>query len=438
MAIKPRSAKQSTNETSSDPAVSYNEFKEYEGQRYTGMKIGRSHKWHYDGGDCKETKVSPDLWQISYAVTKRRAGHAPEGSGVPVGTEYHWYVLAHQNVGKQNANDYTTSLTGLKFKIAHKGAGTEKWSATPKTQRKRMIMFLQNVIADLEKQSGPETMSHRRRRSPHLSGTTFVRGDGGSRNPRGPCDAPSVGQPHAVISAPPGSTALTRDRRVQRRDGWLGQRHRLNRVVVDPALLTVRVEGGTLVSELMTAWRSYGLVTPTGGCPEVGLGGLTLGGGENMLMARFGAACDNVLTTEVLLAGGRLVTANPREHADLFWAIRGGGGNFGIVTTFEHELFRLDFVLSGLLYFPVSRTTDVRLPQFDRRAPDELQTRGGLMGTRHRPRADRVTLLLRCSRRWRWRTWLRPVKDTVQAGLYTAEFSIGDGPSSGGGAFLPS
>ena len=109
------------------------------------------------GGDWKETKVSPDLWQISYAVTKRRAGRAPEGSGVPVGTEYHWYVLAHQNVGKQNANDYTTSLTGLKFKIAHKGAGTEKWSATPKTQRKRMIMFLQNVIADLEKQSGPKS-----------------------------------------------------------------------------------------------------------------------------------------------------------------------------------------------------------------------------------------------------------------------------------------
>ena len=76
---------------------------------------------------------------------------------MPVGTEYHWYVLAHQNVGKQNANDYTTSLTGLKFKIAHKRAGTEKWSATPKTQRKRMIMFLQNVIADLEKQSGPKS-----------------------------------------------------------------------------------------------------------------------------------------------------------------------------------------------------------------------------------------------------------------------------------------
>jgi hypothetical protein len=140
----------------SDPAVSYNEFKEYEGQRYTGMKIGRSHKWHYDRGDWKETKITPDLWQVSYAVTKRRAGRAPEGSGVPVGTEYHWYVLAHQNVAKQTANDYTTSLTGLKFKIAHKRAGSEKWSATPRTQRKRMIMFLKNVIADLEKQTRSE------------------------------------------------------------------------------------------------------------------------------------------------------------------------------------------------------------------------------------------------------------------------------------------
>ena len=129
MAVKASSTKQSTNQAKSDLGVSYNEFKEHEGQRYTGMKIGRSHKWHYDQGEWKETKITPDLWQIGYAVTKRRAGRAPEGSGVPVGTEYHWYVLAHQNVAKQSANDYTTSLTGLKFKIAHKRAGSEKWSA---------------------------------------------------------------------------------------------------------------------------------------------------------------------------------------------------------------------------------------------------------------------------------------------------------------------
>jgi hypothetical protein len=66
------------------------------------------------------------------------------------------YVLAHQNVAKQTANDYTTSLTGLKFKIAHKRAGSEKWSATPRTQRKRMITFLRSVLADLEKQNDGE------------------------------------------------------------------------------------------------------------------------------------------------------------------------------------------------------------------------------------------------------------------------------------------
>jgi hypothetical protein len=166
MAAKSSSAKQSTNEPKSDPAVSYNDFKQYEGQRYTGMTIGRSHKWYYDRGEWKEKKITPDLWQIGYAVTKRRAGRAPEGSGVPVGTEYHWYIVAHQNTTKRSANDYTTSLTGLKFKIAHKRAGSEKWSATPRTQRKRMIMFLQRVIADLEKQghSEADVLAHRGKR----------------------------------------------------------------------------------------------------------------------------------------------------------------------------------------------------------------------------------------------------------------------------------
>ena len=168
MAAKLGSRKQSTNEVKSDLAVSYNDFKEHEGQRYTGMKIGRSHKWYYDRGEWKETKITPDLWQIGYTVTKRRAGRAPEGSGVPVGTEYHWYVLAHQNATKQNANAYTTSLSGLKLKIAHKRAGSEKWSATPKTQRKRMITFLQGVIEDLEKQNdGREhVVSRRGKRAP--------------------------------------------------------------------------------------------------------------------------------------------------------------------------------------------------------------------------------------------------------------------------------
>ena len=178
MAARPSPAKRPKNEVKSDPAVSYNDFKEYEGHQYTGMKIGRSHKWYYDQGEWKEKKITPDLWQIGYAVTKRRAGRAPEGSGVPVGTEYHWYVLAHQNTTKRSANDYTTSMTGLKFKIAHKRAGSATWSATPKTQRKRMIAFLQSVIADLEKQveSGGEVTSAR--------GTTRARAQNTARTRR--------------------------------------------------------------------------------------------------------------------------------------------------------------------------------------------------------------------------------------------------------------
>jgi hypothetical protein len=159
MSAKGNGTRPKKKEPRSDPAVSYDEFKEYEGKKYTGMKVGRSHKWYFDQGVWKETKITPDLWQISYAVTKRRAGRAPEGSGVPVGTEYHWYIIAHQNVKKLNANDYTTSMAGLKFKVAHKRADSEKWSATPKTQRKRLIAFIREVIADLEEQTELELTS---------------------------------------------------------------------------------------------------------------------------------------------------------------------------------------------------------------------------------------------------------------------------------------
>ena len=72
-----------------DVSKTYNEYKEFEGKQYTGMKVGRSHKWYYDKGEWKEKKITPNRWEFTYAVNKRRAGQAPEGSGVPVGTEYH-------------------------------------------------------------------------------------------------------------------------------------------------------------------------------------------------------------------------------------------------------------------------------------------------------------------------------------------------------------
>jgi hypothetical protein len=142
--------------SNNDIAATYNEFKEFEGRRYTGMKIGRRHKWYYDKGEWHEKKLTPDQWMIDYAVKKRRAGKAPEGSGVPVGTEYHWFILAHQNVTKLNANDYSTSMTGVKYKLAHKRADNEKWSAGPRAQRTHLIKILREMIADLEQQAKDE------------------------------------------------------------------------------------------------------------------------------------------------------------------------------------------------------------------------------------------------------------------------------------------
>jgi hypothetical protein len=136
-------------------ATSYDAFKQHGGQRYTGMKVGRGHKWKYDAGDWTEKKVTPDKWEFRYAVTKRRAGRAPEGSGVPVGTAYHWYILADQTVTKLDANSYSTDMVGIKYKLAHRRADKDAWSTSDDGQRKRLIKLLQDTIAELEKAAPP-------------------------------------------------------------------------------------------------------------------------------------------------------------------------------------------------------------------------------------------------------------------------------------------
>jgi hypothetical protein len=110
------------------------------------MKVGRSHKWYYDAGEWNEKKITPGKWEFTYAVNKKRVGHAPEGSGVPVGTGYHWYLLAHQNVRKLDANNYSTSMTGLKYKLAHKRAENKKWSATDNAQRKLIGQLKKEMV----------------------------------------------------------------------------------------------------------------------------------------------------------------------------------------------------------------------------------------------------------------------------------------------------
>lgn len=135
-----------------DISKGYNEYKDFEGKKYTGMRVGGTHQWYYDKGEWKEKKITPDKWEFTYATNKRRAWQAPEGSGVPVGTEYHWYLLAHQNVRKLDANSYTTSMEGLKYKLAHKRAEIGKWSSTDFAQKERLIQILEGLIDQLKKE----------------------------------------------------------------------------------------------------------------------------------------------------------------------------------------------------------------------------------------------------------------------------------------------
>jgi FAD/FMN-containing dehydrogenase len=146
-------------------------------------------------------------------------------------------------------------------------------------------------------------------------------------------------------------------------------------VEVDAAALRARAQGGVTWGTLDAATCPYGLATPGGVVSTTGIAGLTLGGGFGWLTRRFGLACDNLLSAEVVMADGRRVVCSPDAHAELFWALRGGGGNFGVVTSFEYRLHPVGpLVLGGLIAWPVERAGEVLRfhREQTRDAPDEL------------------------------------------------------------------
>jgi len=151
-------------------------------------------------------------------------------------------------------------------------------------------------------------------------------------------------------------------------------------VDVDVPRRVARAGGGCTLGDLDGATQAHGLATTLGTVPPTGIAGLTLGGGLGWLMGRFGLACDNLVGADVVTADGRVVRASGTEHADLLWGLRGGGGNFGVVTALEYRLHPVDTVLGGAITYPASSARDVFRAYRDvtATAPDELTAYVGI------------------------------------------------------------
>jgi hypothetical protein len=149
---------------------------------------------------------------------------------------------------------------------------------------------------------------------------------------------------------------------------------------VDPDRRIARAEPGLTLRELDHGTQACGLATPLGIVSMTGIAGLTLGGGLGWLNGRHGLACDNLLSADIVTADGRLVTASDEVNPDLFWGIRGGGGNFGVVTSFEYRLHAVGPVFAGGLSYPLTTAPEVLrfYDDFVKTAPDELSTMASL------------------------------------------------------------
>ena len=150
---------------------------------------------------------------------------------------------------------------------------------------------------------------------------------------------------------------------------------------VDPAKRTVQAQAGLNWGEFNRETQAFGLATTGGVVSTTGIAGLTLGGGLGWLMSKHGLSCDNLISADVVTADGQFLTANTEQHPDLFWGLRGGGGNFGIVTTFEYRLHPVGPVLGGMLIYPRDKSHEVLrfYRDYARECPDELTAFAAMM-----------------------------------------------------------
>jgi FAD/FMN-containing dehydrogenase len=166
-------------------------------------------------------------------------------------------------------------------------------------------------------------------------------------------------------------------------DGVVIDLSAMKAVIVDPQSNTVCVQGGATLADVDRETHAYGLAVPTGTVSRTGIAGLTLGGGFGWLVRKYGLTCDNLLSCEVVTAEGKLVTASETTNPDLFWGLRGGGGNFGIVASFLFKAHPVSTVLSGLILYPRDQAGAVlrHYRAFMTTAPEELTAYAGLICT---------------------------------------------------------
>jgi FAD binding domain-containing protein/berberine-like enzyme len=213
----------------------------------------------------------------------------------------------------------------------------------------------------------------------------------------------------------------------------------MKRVEIDPCRLSASIEPGVLAGELDCITQAFEMAVPLGSCPSVGVAGYSLGGGEGSLTPKFGYGCDSLTRVDIITADGRLRSASKHENPDLFWAVRGAGANFGVVTKLEFQLHPIKTVLSGHLKYPMRQARKVLtfLANYAPTIPDELFLIAAVLpypGERMLDLAmvwpgdekdgQRALLPLR--------RFLRPLEDTIKVNAYLDEQRAGTGTPGGG------
>ena len=178
-------------------------------------------------------------------------------------------------------------------------------------------------------------------------------------------------------------------------DGLVIDLSQMKSVFVDKAKRTVRVQGGATLGDIDAETSIFGLAVPFGIVSKTGIAGLTLGGGVGWLIRKYGMTIDNLLSAQIITADGKILTASSTQNEDLFWAVRGGGGNFGVVTSFEFRAHPVKTVLGGMILYPRPAAVDVirHFRDFMATAPDELTAYAALL---HGPDGSPLVGIIPC------------------------------------------